>query len=152
MTTRVLRPVQDVQHPSRLLCFTCLTQDCNRFLDKEFTFLSLQNSAINHSKQQCLHYCTFLLNLLEDNPGLVNNLTMRDEAYFHLIATVKRKNFCYWSTENLCKLYQFTMHRRKATLFYTVSSFWMTSYTSLKTVSELALTGCANCFNRLQTF
>lgn len=73
-------------------------------------------------KERCVHYCTFLLNLLEDNPGLVNKLTMSDEAYFHLIATVKRKNFSYQSTENPCELYQWPIHRRKVTMLYTVST------------------------------
>jgi hypothetical protein len=79
-------------------------------------------------KQRCVHYYAFLLNLLEDNPGLMNKMTMSDEAYFHLIATVKRENFCYQSTENPCELYQWPMHRRKVTMFYTVSLL-RTSYT-----------------------
>jgi len=104
----------------------------NKSLDKDSTLPFPQHSVIQKvtkcQKQGCVHYCAFLLNLLEDNPGLVNKLTMSNDAYFHLVATVKRKNFCYQSTENPCELYQWPMHRRKVTMLYSVSSF-RTSYT-----------------------
>ena len=136
MTAKVSRTVQEIQHSSRLLCFTRLTQECNEFLVKNCTSPSPQHSVIQmvtkHYKQRCVHYCAFLLNLLEDNPGLVNKLTVSDEAYFHLTVTVRRNEFCYWSTENPCELYQWPVHRRKVTMLYAVSLF-RTSYTSLKT-------------------
>jgi hypothetical protein len=57
----------------------------NKFLDGDSTLPSPQHSVIQKvtkcQKQRCVHYCAFLLNLLEDNPGLVNKVTRRDEAY-----------------------------------------------------------------------
>lgn len=82
----------------------------NKYLDKDSTLPYPQHSVIQMGtkcpKQRCAHYCAFLLNLLEDNPGLKNKLTMSDETYFHLTATVKRQNFCYQSKENAGELYE----------------------------------------------
>jgi len=82
----------------------------NKYLDKDSTLPYPQHSVIQMGtkcqKQRCAHYCAFLLNLLEDNPGLKNKLTMSDEMYFHLTATVKRQNFCYKSKENPSELYE----------------------------------------------
>lgn len=110
----------------------------NEFLDKD-------------QKQRCVHYCAVLLNLLEDNPGLVNKLTMSDDVYFHLIATVKRKNFCYQSREYPCELYpliEFTEGR----LVCSILSHRLGQVTLLRgqQVSK-ALRGSVNCFNRLYT-
>jgi hypothetical protein len=45
-----------------------------------------------------LAFCQQLLNMINENPDLVNNLLMSDETHFHLSGFVNKQNFRYWSS------------------------------------------------------
>jgi hypothetical protein len=42
-----------------------------------------------------------ILNMINENPDLVNNIFMSDEAHSHLSGFVNKQNFCYWSSKTL---------------------------------------------------
>jgi hypothetical protein len=45
-------------------------------------------------------FCEHMLRLLEDDPQLIDNVWMSDEAPFHLSGYVNKYNFRYWTTAN----------------------------------------------------
>lgn len=51
------------------------------------------------------------LDLVWDNPGVVNALLMSDEAHFHLSGYVNKQTSHYWSPHDTHELHQHPLHR-----------------------------------------
>jgi hypothetical protein len=67
--------------------------------------LQILHSLSYWDKQVSLQFgCHFQVILIE-NPDLLNNFLMSDEAQFHLRGPVNKPNYRYWSAENPHKLH-----------------------------------------------
>jgi hypothetical protein len=64
-----------------------------------------------------------LLNMINDNPDLVNNLLMSDEAHFQLSGFVSKQNFHYLSSKNPQRFHEKLLHSVKVTIWCAISSF-----------------------------
>jgi hypothetical protein len=63
-----------------------------------------------------------MLQLLEDDPQLIDNLWMSDEAHFHLSGYVNKHNFRYWAAANPQQLHERPLHSDKVTIWCAISS------------------------------
>jgi hypothetical protein len=63
-----------------------------------------------------------MLQLLEDDPQLVDNLWMSDEAHFHLSGYVNKHSFRYWAAANPQQLHERPFHLAKVTVWCAISS------------------------------
>jgi hypothetical protein len=66
---------------------------------------------IDHANR--LAFCQQLLNMINENPDLVNNILMSDEAHFHPSGFVNKQNFHYWSSENPQRVHEKLLHSAK---------------------------------------
>jgi len=55
--------------------------------------------------------------LLWENPDILNNLLMTDEAHFHLSGFVNKQNMRYWSPVNPNELQEMPLHSPKLTIW-----------------------------------
>ena len=67
-------------------------------------------------------FCEHMLQLLEDDPQLIHNLWMIDEAHFHLSGYVNKQNFRYWAAANPHQLHERPLHSAKITVWCVISS------------------------------
>jgi hypothetical protein len=58
-------------------------------------------------------FCEHMLQLLEDDPQLIDNLWMSDEAHFHLSGYANKHNFHYWAAANPQQLHEWPLHSAK---------------------------------------
>jgi hypothetical protein len=61
--------------------------------------------------------------MINENPDLVNNLLMSDEAHFHHSGFVNKQNFCYWSSENTQRFHEEPCHIAKVTVWCPISLY-----------------------------
>jgi hypothetical protein len=57
-------------------------------------------------KKARVAFCTAMSSLLRENPDILNNLLMTDEAHFHLSAFINKQNMRYWSPVNPKELHK----------------------------------------------
>jgi hypothetical protein len=67
-------------------------------------------------------FCEHMLQLLEDDPQLIHNLWISDEAHFHLSGYVNKQNFHYWTAANPQQLHKRPLHSAKVSVWYVISS------------------------------
>jgi hypothetical protein len=67
-------------------------------------------------------FCEHMLQLLVDDPQLIDNLWMSDEAHFHLSGYVNKHNFRYWAAANPRQLHKRPLHSAKVTVWCVISS------------------------------
>jgi hypothetical protein len=61
--------------------------------------------------------------LLRENPDILNNLLMTDEAHFHLSGSVNKQNMRYWSPVNPKELNEMPLHSPKVMVWCGVGAF-----------------------------
>ena len=61
--------------------------------------------------------------LLRENPDILNNLLMTDEAHFHLSGFVNKQNTRYWPPVNPKELHEMLLHSPKVTVWCRVGAF-----------------------------
>jgi hypothetical protein len=61
--------------------------------------------------------------LLRENPDILNNLLMTDEARFHLSGFVNKQNMRYWSPVNPKGLHEMPLYSHKVTVCCGVGAF-----------------------------
>jgi hypothetical protein len=76
---------------------------------------------VEHSNRLAL--CQKLLNMINENPDLVSNLLMSDEAHFHLSSFVNKQSFRYWSSKNTQRFHKNPLHSAKLAVWCAISSF-----------------------------
>ena len=69
-----------------------------------------------------LGFCDTMLQLFEDDPQLIHNLWMSDEAHFHLSGYVNKQNYRYWADANPHQLHERPLHSEKVTVWCAISS------------------------------
>ena len=67
-------------------------------------------------------FCENILQLFEDNPRLIHNLWMSDEAHFHMSGYVNKQNYRYWAEANPHQLHERPLHSAKVTVWCAISS------------------------------
>jgi len=68
--------------------------------------LQVVHALSNRDREMRLQLCCHFVEILTENPDLLNKLLMSDEAHFHLHSIVNKQNFQYWSAANPHKLHQ----------------------------------------------
>ena len=68
-------------------------------------------------KEVRVAFCTTMSGLLQENPDILNNLLMTDEAHFHLLGFIKKQNMQYWSPVNPKELHDMPLHSPKVTVW-----------------------------------
>jgi hypothetical protein len=66
-------------------------------------------------------FCEHMLQLLEDDPQLIDNLWTSVEAHFYLSGYVNKHNFRYWAA-NPRQLHEWPLHSAKVTVWCAISS------------------------------
>jgi hypothetical protein len=61
--------------------------------------------------------------MINENPDLLNNPLMGDEAHCHILGFVSKQNFRHWSSENPQKFPEKSLHTAKVTVWCAISSF-----------------------------
>jgi hypothetical protein len=61
--------------------------------------------------------------MIIENPGLVSNLLMSDEAHFDLSGFVNKQNFRYWSSKNPQRFHERPFQSAKVTIWCAISLF-----------------------------
>jgi len=67
-------------------------------------------------------FCEHMLQLLENDPQLIYNLWISDEAHFHLNQTNNKQNCRYWATSNPQQFQEVPLHSTKVTVWCAISS------------------------------
>jgi hypothetical protein len=92
--------------------------------DLHYHLYKIQTHALKDVDQaNRLALCQHLLNMINENPDLVNKLLMSDAAQFHLSGFVNKQNFRYSSSENPQRFHEKPLHRVKVTVWCAISSF-----------------------------
>jgi hypothetical protein len=60
--------------------------------------------------------------LIDEQPDVVQQLTMSDEAQFELSGSVRRQNMRYWSDNNPCRLQGKPLHSERVTVWCGISA------------------------------
>jgi len=94
--------------------------------------LQIVQSLNDQDKEVRLQFSRHFQGILTENPNLLNNLLMSDEADFHLHGIVNKQNFRYWSNANPHKLHQHPLYDPKFTAWCGVWSSQSLDPTSLR--------------------
>lgn len=84
--------------------------------------IQLVHALNNGDHATRLAFSNRMLDMMNDNPDLVNNLWMSDEAHFHLSGFVNKQNFRYWAPENPQRIHEKPLHSVKVTVWCAISS------------------------------
>jgi len=84
--------------------------------------LQVVHALSNQDREMHLQFCCQSVEILTENPDLLNKLLMSDEAHFHVYGTVNKQNFRYWSAASPHELHQCPTYDPNVTIWYTVWS------------------------------
>ena len=82
-----------------------------------------RNNLTRETKEARVAFCTAMSGLLRENPHILNNFLMTDEAHFHLSGFVNKQNMRYWSPVNPKELHEMPLHSPKVTVWCGVGAF-----------------------------
>ena len=107
----------------------------------------------DRDKTARLEFCHRIMELITQDPTLINNLVMSDEAHFHLSGTVNKQNMRYWAQNNPCELHQRPLHDPKVTVWCAVSATNIIGpYFFVNAVGETCTVNSAHYRNMIETF
>jgi hypothetical protein len=99
------------------------------------------SKTIHRYKEARVAFCTDMIGLLRENPDIMNNLLMTDEAHFHLSGVVNKQNMRYWSSVKPKELHEMPLHSPKVTVWCGVGVFGIVGPYFFETDNEAAVAG-----------
>jgi hypothetical protein len=76
----------------------------------------------NHDKASRLQFCNEFQGLLLQNPNVIHQLILHDEANFHLCGAVNKQNFHYWAEMNPQQMHETPLHSLKVVAWCGIAS------------------------------
>jgi hypothetical protein len=97
----------------------------------------------NHDKTLCLQFCNEFQGLLLQNPNVIHQMIMSDEANFHLCGAVNKQNICYWSETQ--QMHETPLNSPKVVAWCGITSFGIYSPYFFEDETGMAVTVDAEC-------